>query len=437
MVIAPGPATCYDDGMKLLSRLRALPDARRNWLLFMMATVFLGFTTGLYETTFNNYLSDVYHVSAQTRGLFEFPRELPGCSIVVISAILAFLPEVKVAVIAVLAWAIGLAGLGMLSPGLFTLLFWMVIWSAGSHLYMVMNQSIGVSVAEDNRVGSRLGQLAGASTAAIVVGAAVVWLGTKYLGLAYTHIYVLAAISTFLGALLLIPMKIKHPGGNGPSVRFVVRRRYGLFYALSVLFGARKQVFMTFGPWVIIRVFHQPASTIAMLWIVASLLGVVFKPFLGRLVDTWGERKVLMGEALALVLVCLGYASGENLGFGRLNIGLYLTYACFVADQLLMVVGIARTTYLKKMAENPRDLTPTLSFGISIDHAVSTMIPTLGGIIWAESGYQSVFLAAAVIALINLAVAGMIRLPAGKTPANPHPLAPSPATPGEGEGRFL
>lgn len=148
-----------------------------------------------------------------------------------------------------------------------------------------------------------------------------------------------------------------------------------------------------------------------MLWIVSSVLGIAFKPLLGRLVDSWGERKVLMGEAATLVLVCLGYASAESARLGELDLGLCLVYACFVADQLLMAVGIARTTYLHKILEAPRDFTPTLALGISVDHVVSMVVPALGGMLWAAMGYEYVFVAAAIVALVNLAVAAQIRVP--------------------------
>lgn len=401
--------------MRHIDRIRRLPDAERNWVFFLAASVFLGITTGLYETSFNNYLSDVFRVSSRTRGLLEFPREFPGCSIALISAVLALVPEVKIAVVAVALWVLGLVGIGLMSPNLPILVVWMMTVSVGVHVHMPLNQSIGVSVAGGEQVGSRLGQLGGANTAATIAGAGVVWLGTRFLGLGYSGIFATAAATTLLAAVCLILMRAaprpKKVTTKGCATRFVVKRRYVLFYALSVLFGARKQVFITFAPWAIVKVFHQPASTIAMLWIVSSALGIAFKPLLGRLVDSWGERKILIAEAASLILVCLGYASTGGSTSTGVSLGLCLVYACFVADQLLMAVGIARTTYLHKIAEVPEDFTPTLALGVSLDHVVSMGVPTLGGMLWAAMGYRYVFAAAAVIALVNLVVATQVSLP--------------------------
>lgn len=127
--------------------------------------------------------------------------------------------------------------------------------------------------------------------------------------------------------------------------------------------------------------------------------------------DSWGERKILMAEAAILILVCLVYASAGGSTPAGISLGLYLVYACFVADQLLMAVGIARTTYLHKIAETPEDFTPTLALGVSLDHVVSMGVPALGGMLWAAMGYRYVFVATAVIALVNLVVAAQISLP--------------------------
>ncbi|MGE5599667.1 MAG: MFS transporter, partial [Bacteroidota bacterium] len=160
-------------------------------------------------------------------------------------------------------------------------------------------------------------------------------------------------------------------------------------------------------------VFGQPAGTIALLWIVSSILGIVFKPMVGRMIDRWGERRVLILEGLSLILVCLGYAYGDRAAFGVPGLGLGLVYACYVGDQLLFAAGMARTTYLCKIARDQRDITPTLSLGISIDHAVSIGVAGLGGLAWMRWGYQGVFLGAAVIAGLNLAAAARIH-PGGR-----------------------
>jgi predicted MFS family arabinose efflux permease len=391
----------------------------RQLLLFIMVGVFLGATSGMYETSFNNYLNSVFKISPEVRGWLAFPRELPGFLVAVLSGLLFFMVEVRMAIIAVLAMCVGLMGLGHLSPGFHLMMVWMIVWSVGNHLYMPLGDSIGIMVSPKDKVGKTLGMLGGASTAATILGCAVVWLGMDYWKLGYSSIFIIASASALGAAICLLFMDPKYGRTadevarkkSGASPQFVFKKRYSLFYWLNVLYGARKQVFITFGPWVLIKVFEQPASIIAKLWIASAILGIFFRPALGRAIDSLGEKKILCAEAVLLIFVCAGYGFGSKLGFGDKVV--WLLYVCYVADQMLLAVGMARTTYLNKVIDKKEDLMPTLSMGVSINHAVSMLIPSLGGWAWANFGYEWVFVGAAAIAVINFAVAGLVSVPSG------------------------
>jgi predicted MFS family arabinose efflux permease len=141
---------------------------------------------------------------------------------------------------------------------------------------------------------------------------------------------------------------------------------------------------------------------------VGGVIGIFFNPVLGRAIDRLGERCVLMSEAFLLIFVCIGY------GFSRLflpeKIAFLVAAACFITDYLLMSAGIARATYLKKIAVKPQDVSQTLSMGISIDHIFSITIALLSGYIWKAFGYQYVFLLGAIIAVVNLYSASRIKI---------------------------
>ncbi len=49
-----------------------------------------------------------------------------------------------------------------------------------------------------------------------------------------------------------------------------------------------------------------------------------------------------------------------------------------------------RTVYLRTIAVHSSDITPTLSFGISLDHVVSIICAVLGGMVWGP-GDLSIF----------------------------------------------
>ncbi|UCC67629.1 MAG: MFS transporter, partial [Armatimonadota bacterium] len=198
------------------------------------------------------------------------------------------------------------------------------------------------------------------------------------------------------------------PARSGRRPKLVLKRRYSLYYVLNIFSGARKQIFLTFGPWVLIKVFGEPAPTIAKLWIVASAIGIVFQPQLGKLIDRFGERAILMTNALLLIGVCIGYGFAHQMPLAR---PVQLVYVCYVLDNVLFATGIARATYLDKIADQESDIHASLSLGVSIDHAVSMSLPALGGLLWVKHGFSSVFVAAAVLAALNLAAASLIRTP--------------------------
>jgi predicted MFS family arabinose efflux permease len=137
---------------------------------------------------------------------------------------------------------------------------------------------------------------------------------------------------------------------------------------------------------------------------------VLFNPVLGRLVDRLGERKVLVFDSFVLMLVCFGYGGAKHLGLPDFW-ALMLVFACFIVDQLFFAVGMARDTYMAKIAESPRDLTASLSLGISINHLIAMTVPSFGSMLWKAYGYESVFMAAGVVAIMMTFFASRIRVP--------------------------
>jgi predicted MFS family arabinose efflux permease len=194
-----------------------------------------------------------------------------------------------------------------------------------------------------------------------------------------------------------------------PAAHLKLHKEYRLYYWLAILFGTRKQIFLTFAPWVLVTVFHQPTEMLATLLTVAGIAGIAFQPLLGRAIDALGEKKVLAFEAMCLVVICAGYGFSRNV-FSE-STALVVAAICFIADQLLMSVNMARSTYLKKIAVHPDHITPTLTMAVSIDHVFSISIALIGGIVWTHWGYQMVFILGAGIALGNLVSVQFIRMP--------------------------
>ena len=387
--------------MRLPSRadwVRIGPDFRH----MLLATLFFGAASGIFMSTLNNYLDAVHGLGAAQRGWLEFPRELPGFLIIGVSALLlSFMREARMAALAMILTAAGALGLGLLADGTVLLIVFIIVWSLGDHIIFAVEGPIGLTLAKRGNEGRRLGQLGGARNFGTILGVALVWILARLAGDRYDLFYGLAALCALLAGWHY--MRLGVVGTNARSRRFVLKRKYTLFYAISALFGVRKQIFLAFGGWVLVSLHGVPVSTIALLYFIAAALGVLVRPLLGDVIDWVGERIVLAADELLLLGICLVYAFVHDVR---------LLYGAYILDSVLFALRIARTTYLKKIADDPSDITPTIATGITIDHVVAMSLPVLSGWLWETYGHQWVFLLAGGIALGGFFVCLQIRIPA-------------------------
>ena len=378
----------------------------RDFTLFLFVGVFSGIASGIYSTTFNNFLSDVFRLSAEARGVVEFPRELPGMTIMIVLAFLSFLGDVKMAIVGMIFSALGLFGLGFGSHTFTGALVWVMIFSLGMHIFFPLAPGIGMHLSKKEQYGVRLGRYNAYNLFATIIGYAIVWSGFKFLGLTYQMGFMIASVFYVIAALTLGRMKPAKP--EKFKIKFVLRKRYTLYYILSLVNGARKQIFLTFAPWVLIQGFHVTPPVFAMLGLIIAIMSIMTRTIIGNAIDRLGERFVLSVEAILLVVICFGYAFAEDIATAR--IAVIIMSACYVIDNPMNAVEMARSTYVRKIALYPEDVTPTLAAGTSFDHIIAMSIPFLGGLLWVSFGYKYVFLAAACIGLINLFLSTKIRI---------------------------
>lgn len=379
--------------------------------LFGLASLLMGLYGGMYDPSFNNYLAQVHHVSEVARGSLEFPRELPGFLVVFILTALLFLADTRIAALAALLVGVALWGQGYLTPNMATVVVWMLLWSAGAHLFMAISPSIGLRLALAGQEGRRLGQLGFLESLGALLGMATVYWGASRWHFTFGVIFGISGTCALLAAACL--SLIQPEPVVEPRRRLVFEQRYSLFYILNILFGARKQIFLTFAPWVLIKVFACNVATFALLGFIGTVLSLVFRPLVGRAIDMLGERTIITVESLTLIAICILYGFSPRWFPG--HAALLVIMACYIGDQLLFAVRMARITYLNRIAPSPDAVAPTLSMGLTLDHAVSMLIPLGGGLLWARYGYSWVFMGAAVIALLNLLAARFMPERAGSS----------------------
>ena len=366
-------------------------------MLFIAAGALIGMSQSIDTSIANNFFNDVFHITVTQRTILEIPREFPGLMVVFVSGALMFLGDIRIAFVATLLASLGMICLGTLSSSFGVMMIWLVMYSMGQHLFMPLSNSIAMTLADKKSIGKVLGTMNGLNTAVFLATSLVTALVFRFIEVNYAVTYTVGALG-YLGAAILIfrmkPLKIEKKRS-----KIFLKKEFSVFYVLSIVNGARKQIFLTFGPWVLIKVFGQSVSTFAAIGFATAAIGIFFKPYVGRLIDKRGEKFVLGAEALLLFLVCAGYAAAE-----KTSVALGLIIACYVADQLLNAAGMARATYVSKIAVHQDDVSPTLSMGLSLDHVVSMFIPFAGSLVWNAFGYQYVFIAGALIALLNFAI---------------------------------
>jgi nitrate/nitrite transporter NarK len=376
--------------------------SEKDFMLFLIAGVFLGIAQSVDGSTLTNYLKEHFGMMIIHRSALEFPRELPGLLVVLTIGSLSFLGgDVRISVAANVLAAIGMYCLGIIPPQYAMVILVIFIYSMGQHIFMPLSGSIGMSFAEYDGMGKILGRLSSVGNVAVVVSSASLWALYKFAHITFYTAFTIGAVAFLISAFLMC--FIRSAQTVRVRKRFVYRKEYRLYYWLCMLYGARKQIFITFGPWVLVDVFKQTVATMTLLFFIVAVIGIFVKPWVGHLIDKVGERTVLSTEAFLFFLTCLGYAFAEDLF--RPSVAIALIYVCYVADFTLDSVYMARVTYMKKIALRPEDVSPSLSLGTSVDHVVTIFLPILGGLVWyngGPGGYKYVFMGGAVVAVLNL-----------------------------------
>ena len=394
---------------------------KKDLFLFFAVVVAVNLAAGFSDGLFSNYFKEVYHTDGFQRGLIEFPREMPGVIVFFLISAVAFLGDITIAILAQGIAAIGLMVLGLVTPSFGIMLVFLFINSLGAHLYMPLRDSIGMSLSEPDKLGKRMGQFGGVSFAVLTVAGLVVFFLFRFGVFRFESEtkwpFVIAAIFYVVAMLLLIKLKrdVGQVRTKREKLKLIFRKEYKYYYLLAIVFGVQKQVMLVFGPWVLIETLGQRVDTIVLLGIIASTLGMFFMPMLGKWIDRFGVKKLLFADAFSFIFVYLCYGlltqNFNNGALAKVGVPLLVTAALFVVDRLSTQMGIIRTIYLKSIAIEPSDVTPTLSLAMMMDHVVSIIVGVTGGLAWVTFGSQYIFYTVAVLSLVNLAIAILVKDP--------------------------
>lgn len=208
-------------------------------------------------------------------------------------------------------------------------------------------------------------------------------------------------------AAALVAAALRETTLKAPRQRFYFAKKFGKFYLLEIFYGARKQVFLTFAPYVIIREYGADPSIMGILYAICAVFTMIFSPLIGRLIDKVGYKIVMVVDTLILIAVCFLYGFAHRL-FPR-DVAFMVVCVNFVLDAIISIASMASNVYVQRISKDQEEITATLSTGISVNHVISILIALVGGWIWKVRGIEALFMLSAVLGLISSINAATIK----------------------------
>jgi MFS family permease len=363
---------------------------------FLFTIVFFGIAAGLFSGVFNNYMHDVLSIGKAARGIIEFPREAPGFLLIVFVALFYRLNEERIFSIALLFTLAGLVGISFLGENRWFAIVMMVLWSCGEHIMMPVRDSIGIHMAHKGKEGlalgsissiGNIGQLIGFYLVPVLIFLFPVFIPVKGTFPYYQAVFWISVI--FCVTALIFSFRVSSANHHIKRERFYFNKKYNKYYGLEMFFGARKQVFITFAPYVLIVNYGMTAQSLSLLYGITSTLNIFIGPMTGRLIDKLGFRFIIICEAIILMVLCFLYGFSQH--FVPHHTAYLIICGVFIMDSILFAAGMARSLYARSISDTQKELTATLSTGISINHLISIIIALVGGFLWEKYGVEVLF----------------------------------------------
>ena len=380
---------------------------KREVICLFVAVAFIGLSQGFSESIWTNFYQLIGMDMGQ-RTILEPLRELPGLMIMFIIAAISFLTIGRMGSLAMAIRGIGLLLVGTLTTGFSpAFVVYMVVVGLGDHIFMPLRNSIGITVANPGYEGRVIGFMDATSTIMYMIPSLFILFafdGSKLED--YRIFFILGAVAAVCGGIALFLMRTRR-AEKLAQTRLVFRRRFSLYYIISFISGLRKQIYLVFAPWLLVKVFEQSVQTMTLLAVIGGLTVFFFNPFMGHLIDRFGERKLLVGGGIIAVGVYVAYAFLCQSPVGDKLI-VFILLALNYVDRLTQSTLMGRDIFVKHTAETPDEIMPTLSVGVSMDHIASVASPIFGGMLWNVMGPQWVFAVGAVIAVIFTAMCFLV-----------------------------
>jgi predicted MFS family arabinose efflux permease len=395
-----------------LDRLRSTPIAFMMALSFINYLGFAGWSALLY-----NFTIERAGFNWADAGFTQSVREIPGFLAFTAIFWLMFMREQVLAYAALFILGIGVALTGQF-PTLTGVLITTFVMSVGFHYFETANSSLQLQLLPKAEAPRLMGMVAAAGACASFVaygGLAIAWwAGWR----AFEELYLVMGLACALLALAAMSFFHRFEGPVPQRKRIVLKRRYWLYYMLTFMTGARRQLFFAFGGFLLVKKFGYSVADMAMLMLVTTSLNSLLAPQLGALVMRTGERRTIMLENTVLILVFAGYATTASWQVAGL---------LFVIDGIFFTLTLAQRTYFQKIAD-PADMASTMSAAFTINHIAAVIVPVAFGTLGMVNP-SIIFWLGACVATVSLSLSFLV--PRHPAPGNETVLADPRLQPAE------
>jgi hypothetical protein len=363
---------------------------KNNPMFSYLAVLTICSTIGLqtWQTLFNNFAVDIAGLNGDHVGVIQSVREIPGFLALLAVYVIMIIREHRLSALSILLLGFGLAVTGLL-PNFTGLIFTTLVMSFGFHYYETTNMSLTLQYFDIDTSPWVFGkQRSYAAASSIAVGLAIYLLAFF---LNFAQIYLLIGALIMAASVWALTRKPTQKDIVPQHKNMVFRKKYGLFYFLTFMAGARRQIFIAFSVLLMVQKFQYTVQEVTLLFVINNLINYYLSPMIGKSIIRFGERKVLSLEYASLVVIFIAYALTDSK---------WVVALLYILDHIFFNFAIAIRTYFQKVGD-PRDIAPSMAVGFTINHIAAVLLPALGGFLWVVD-YRIPFFGGAAMAFISL-----------------------------------
>ena len=364
--------------------------------LLILMSIAMPVAFNAWSAMLNNFVVEKAAFTGVEIGILQSLREVPGFLSFTLIFVLLIIKEQTFAVFALALLGLGVCMTGFF-PSVYGLYFTTILMSTGFHYFEAVKQSLSLQWLSKEEAPMVLGRLlaVGSLTSLIVYGC--LWVLLEVFQLPYFINFVIAGGICILLAFVMYIGFPSFPSKVEQNQNLVLRKRYWLYYLLTFLSGARRQIFVVFAAFLMVEKFGYSASQVTLLFLINYAFNWVFAERIGQLIGRFGERRALTFEYIGLIIVFIAYGLVQNATIAAI---------LYILDHMFFAMAIAISTYFQKIAD-PKDMASSAGVSFSINHIAAVIIPAILGLVWIWS-HSLVFYIGALFALLSLIAAQFI-----------------------------